>query len=196
MPWKQVIAGAILVRDGLPWVVSNTDMTIPTPSGVGPGNGTLVKLVADYSGRPPTVAGKPETPLFEETLARVGGDRPLMVGDRLDTDIEGAHRMGWESLLVLTGVTGVRELVAARPHERPSYIGLDLRDLEAPHGVAEGSDTGWALGGWLAEVDGGELLVRGEGSPQDWWRVVASAAWEHLDTHGGEVGTARLGQPR
>ena len=37
------------------------------------------------------MAGKPEPPLFEETVRRVGGDRPLMVGDRLDTDIEGAH---------------------------------------------------------------------------------------------------------
>ena len=31
---------------------------------------------------------------MDETVRRVGGDRPLMVGDRLDTDIEGAHASG------------------------------------------------------------------------------------------------------
>lgn len=196
MPWKQVIAGAILVRSGLPWVASNTDMTIPTSTGIGPGNGTLVKLVADYSGRTPQVAGKPETPLFEETLARVGGERPLMVGDRLDTDIEGAHRMGWESLLVLTGVTGVAELTAALPHERPTYIGLDLRDLHLPHAAPERSGEGWGAGGWLAEVTDGALRTRGEGSAQDWWRVVAVAAWDHLDTRGIRVETDQLSVPR
>ena len=78
------------MRDGLPWVATNTDLTIPTATGVGPGNGALVRLVAEFAGREPEVAGKPEPPLFEETLRRVGGDRPLVVGDRLDTDIEGA----------------------------------------------------------------------------------------------------------
>ena len=68
MPWKQVVQGAILVRSGLPWVASNTDMTIPTATGVGPGNGTLVRLVAEFAEREPQVAGKPMPPLFEETL--------------------------------------------------------------------------------------------------------------------------------
>src|SRR6478672_7444806 len=108
--WSTVIAGAILVRDGLPWVASNTDMTVPTPDGPGPGNGALVGVVARFADREPVVAGKPETPLFEETLRRVGGDRPLVVGDRLDTDIEGANKVGYDSLLVMTGVTDLATL--------------------------------------------------------------------------------------
>ncbi len=104
MPWKRVVQGAILVRAGLPWVASNTDMTIPTQTGVGPGNGTLVRLVAEYADREPQVAGKPMRPLFDETIMRVGGDHPLVIGDRLDTDIEGAVAAGMDSLLVLTGV--------------------------------------------------------------------------------------------
>ena len=92
--WSTVIAGAILVRDGLPWVASNTDLTVPTPDGPGPGNGALVGVVARFAERDPVVAGKPEPPLFEETLRRVGGEKPLVVGDRLDTDIEGANRVG------------------------------------------------------------------------------------------------------
>src|SRR4051812_16887617 len=77
MPWKRVVQGAVLVRSGLPWVASNTDLTLPTAHGIGPGNGALVELVERFSGREAQVAGKPRAPLFEETLARVGGTRPL-----------------------------------------------------------------------------------------------------------------------
>jgi ribonucleotide monophosphatase NagD (HAD superfamily) len=90
--WRTGIDGAILVKRGLPWVASNTDLTVPTPAGPGPGNGVLVRAVQEFAEVTPRVAGKPEPPLIEETVRRVGGDRPLMVGDRLDTDIEGAVR--------------------------------------------------------------------------------------------------------
>jgi glycerol 3-phosphatase-2 len=189
MPWQRVVQGSILVRAGLPWVASNTDMTIPTANGVGPGNGTLVRLVEQFADREAEVAGKPMAPLFEETLTRVGGQHPLMIGDRLDTDIEGARNMGWDSLLVLTGVTGLAELVAATEHERPTYIGRDLGALShaqvAPE-VAEGQVT---QGGWTASVRDGRLVVDGDGDADDWWRVVAVAAWRHLDDTGQPVET-------
>ncbi len=195
MPWKRVVEGAILVRDGLPWVASNTDMTIPTETGVGPGNGTLVRLVAKYAGREPEVAGKPMRPLFEETLTRVGGEHPLVVGDRLDTDIEGAVTMGWDSLLVLTGVTGLHELVRARPEERPTYIAPDLAALAEAQTAPEETDGKVELGGWTATVDGDQLAVDGEGSAADWWRVVAVAAWRHLDETGQPVATDGVQPP-
>jgi glycerol 3-phosphatase-2 len=187
MPWKQVVQGAILVRSGLPWVVSNTDMSIPTATGVGPGNGTLVRLVAAFSEREPQVAGKPMSPLFEETITRVGGAHPLVVGDRLDTDIEGAVGMGWDSLLVLTGVTGLPDLVRAEAARRPTYIGEDLGALGMPQAAPEVGDQEVTQGGWKASVEDGRLLVEGEGSADDWWRVAAVAAWRHLDDTGQPV---------
>ncbi len=192
MPWKQVMAGAVLVREGLPWVASNTDMSIPTATGIAPGAGTLVELVQRFAERDPQVAGKPERPLFEETLERVGGSRPLVVGDRLDTDIEGAVTMGWDSLLVLTGVSGLAEIVRATPAERPTYIGADLESLHQPHPCPEGAE----LGGWSARVDEGRLVVDGDGEAADWWRVVAVAAWQHLDEHDQPVATDGLEPPR
>ena len=193
--WKTVIDGAILVRRGLPWIASNTDRTVPTPNGPGPGNGVLVGAVADFAQVEPMVAGKPETPLFEETLRRVGGDRPLVIGDRLDTDIEGAVRAGFDSLLVMTGVTGLAELVAAEPHTRPTYVSADLAGLLHEHDRPAPRDAGWQLGGWHAEVDGSALAVSGDGTADDWWRVVAVAAWDHLDRTGSAVDTSRLTQP-
>jgi glycerol-1-phosphatase len=163
---------------------------VPTPAGPGPGNGALVGVVARFAGRDPVVAGKPEPPLFEETLRRVGGERPLVVGDRLDTDIEGANRTGYASLLVMTGVTGPAELVAAGPELRPTYLGADLGALGRDHPVpttagSDGEVPHVRQEGWRATVDdGGRLVVEGDGSTDAWWRVVATAAWTHLDTHG------------
>lgn len=195
MPWRQVVDGAILVRSGVPWVASNTDLTFPTDRGIGPGNGTLVRLLADYAGVEPVVAGKPESALFEETLDRVGGSRPLVVGDRLDTDIAGAVRLGWDSLLVLTGVTDLSELVAAPIESRPTYIGSDLAALHTPGlepvaveggGAAPAGTEGAAarVDGWCAQVLHGRLVVDGSGSVDAWWRAAATAAWRHLDATG------------
>jgi glycerol 3-phosphatase-2 len=194
--WGTVIAGAILVREGLPWVASNTDATVPTPHGPGPGNGALVGVVARFAGREPVVAGKPEPPLMRETRLRTGGERPLVVGDRLDTDIEGARRSGFDSLLVMTGVTDVGVLAAAAPEQRPTYVAADLGALARSQAVPEVADGRVGDGAWHARVDGdGRLHVEGtEGLAGDsaqgpestdaWWRVVATTAWRHLDATG------------
>ena len=184
VPWRRIMRAAVRVRDGLPWVASNTDLTLPTPDGTAPGHGVLVRMLSDFAGVEPVVAGKPARPLLDETVRRVGGDRPLMVGDRLDTDIEGAHRADVDSLLVLTGVTGLAELVAATPEKRPTYLALDLAGLFDVHEEPRRNDDGtWGQGGWSATVEG-VLRVAGGGEPSDWWRAVAAAAWEHLDEHG------------
>jgi glycerol-1-phosphatase len=193
--WKTVINGAILVKRGLPWVASNMDMTVPTAEGLGPGNGVLVTAVADYAGRTPVVAGKPMTPLFEETRRRVGGEHPLVVGDRLDTDIEGATASGLDSLLVMTGVTGTAEIVAATPALRPSYISADLSGLGRPQPVPVSGQDGHELGGWRSRVTEGVLSIDGEGTHDDWWRLVAAAGWHHLDTVGRVVDVSALRAP-
>ena len=106
-------------------------------------------------------------------MRRVGGSRPLMVGDRLDTDIEGAHEVGVDSLLVLTGVTGLADLVAAGPGLRPTYVAADVDGLLAPHPAPTRAGGAWTADGWTARVDGGRLVVEGDGSPRDWWRAAA-----------------------
>jgi HAD superfamily hydrolase (TIGR01450 family) len=194
--WRDIMQAAVRIRDGLPWVASNTDMTFPTEYGVAPGHGVLVETISRFSEVEPEVAGKPRRPLLDETVRRVGGRRPLMVGDRLDTDITGAHEAGLDSLLVLTGVTGLSELVAARPDERPTYLAPDLGGLDVPHQVPCQAEGSWRLGGWTARVqDGGRLAVSGAGPRSDWWRVVAQAAWQHLDDTGSAVDLEGLRAP-
>ena len=190
--WRDVMRAAVRVRDGLWWVASNTDSSIPTNYGVAPGHGVLVETVSRFAGVTPVVAGKPARPLLDETVRRVGGERPLMVGDRLDTDIAGAVNAGVDSLLVFTGVTGLAELVRARPGERPTYVAADLAGLLTSHDPPEqvGSET--RSGGWRLTVSEGRVEVTGAGSVDEWWRGVACGAWTHLDRTGAVLDTQGL----
>jgi glycerol 3-phosphatase-2 len=196
MPWRQVIDGAILVKAGLPWVASNLDATVPTQRGPGPGNGALVALVAGFSGREPVVAGKPRAPLFEETLTRVGGSRPLVIGDRIDTDIDGAHAVGWDSLLVMTGVTTIEDLASLEPGRRPTYVGADLGRLGRGPLLPVRTDGALVVQGWQARVDGGALRIDGSGDADGWWTAAAAALWEHRDVTGSDADPGTAVPPR
>ena len=195
VPWRDVMRAATDIKDGLPWVASNTDMTIPTAYGTAPGHGVQVELLSRFSGVEPRVAGKPARPLLDETVRRVGGTRPLMVGDRLDTDIAGAAHGGVDSLLVMTGVTGLEELVRAEGDERPTYVAADLAGLTSTWQAPERAEHGWSHGGWTVEIHEGRLRVEGDGSPTAWWQVVAAAAWRWLDDEGTAVDTSGLDAP-
>jgi len=132
---------AYAVQGGATWVATNTDGTLPTDRGVAPGNGSLVAAVERAVGNPPhLVAGKPAPPLYLLCARRL--DLPpaqvLAIGDRLDTDIEGAVSAGMDSLLVLTGVDDLRACLAAPPHRRPTWVAPDLRALLAGPGDVGG----------------------------------------------------------
>jgi len=144
--WADLAEATFAVRAGLPWVATNLDRTFPTPRGPAPGNGSLVGVVAATAGRQPdAVAGKPEPALFAEALRRTGGQRPLVVGDRLDTDIAAASRLGIPSLLVLTGICDASQANAAVGEQIGTYVAPDLRallpggELHPWPGVAAGS---------------------------------------------------------
>jgi HAD superfamily hydrolase (TIGR01450 family) len=127
--WKQLAEGSLAIERGLLWVATNVDATIPSPRGRVLGNGSLVAALRHATGAEPLVAGKPLPPLMEESVERSGALRPIVVGDRLDTDIEGANASGIPSLLVLTGVTDWQDLIGVEPRFRPTYLDLDLRGL-------------------------------------------------------------------
>ena len=182
--WSQLAEAAVAIRAGARWVATNTDATMPSPRGPVPGNGSLVAALATALRRPPdTVVGKPEPTMVEVAARGPDGLRhTLVVGDRLDTDVECAFRAGMDSLLVLTGVTSPTDLLRAAPHERPTHVAADLRALSAPAdqvrvpvergGVVEGD-------GWRVTRDGNRLHLSGDGSPAAALRALAAGAWAH-----------------
>ena len=128
--WSDLAEATFAVRAGLPWIATNLDSTFPSARGIAPGNGALVQVVAQTAGRAPdAVAGKPEPALLHEAIARTGALRPLMIGDRLDTDIAAGSRLGIPTLLVGTGVATLEEGRSASGDERPTFVADDLTCL-------------------------------------------------------------------
>ncbi|HEY6278894.1 MAG TPA: HAD-IIA family hydrolase [Streptosporangiaceae bacterium] len=185
--------GTLAVQGGALFVATNADRTMPTPRGRQPGNGALIAVIATATGREPLVAGKPEPPLHAEAVARSGARRPLVVGDRLDTDIEGAVRAGSDSLLVLTGVSRPLDAVLAPPQRRPSYLAEDLTGLLTPHPPVVGGGGGFRCRGWLARPARGQFVVEGAGERIDGLRALCAAAWSGSGPSAGAV-TAALSQ--
>ena len=129
--WAELAEAALAIRAGALWVTANLDLTLPTERGLLPGNGSMVAALQAATGAQPLVAGKPAPALMEDALARGTFTSPLVVGDRLDTDIAGANAAGLPSLMVLTGVSTAAEAVHAPPAQRPTFIGADLTALAA-----------------------------------------------------------------
>ena len=180
--WRQLSEASFAIQAGLPWFASNTDMTNPTSRGIAPGNGSLVQAIRNATGVSPIVAGKPEKALFDETIERVGGEHPLVVGDRLDTDIDGAINAGTDSLAVLTGVSTLQEIVDAAPKHRPTFISADLAGLNETHAEIEYDADRARCGSATALVRDDVVSVEG-GDPTsvDALRAVVGLAWSVRD---------------
>ena len=168
--WRELAQASYAVASGAVFVATNTDMSIPTPQGMAPGNGALVAAVVAATGCEPLVAGKPRAPLMDESVERVGSRSPLVVGDRLDTDIEAGRATGMPTLLVLTGVTDVATLLAAPPEARPTFLSADLRGLLAPADVVslDGAVTAGGTGDGLSALRAGcrrAWAARDDGRP-------------------------------
>lgn len=175
--WVDLAEASVAIRAGASWVATNTDRTLPSGRGPLPGNGSLVAALRHALDRAPdVVVGKPEPALFATAARRAGAGRALVVGDRLDTDIEGARRAGLDSLLVLTGVSDVPELLAAAEARRPTHVAVDLAGLFDPAAVVRVPGAP-ETGGWSASVVDGAVELRGAGRPLDALAALCAVAW-------------------
>lgn len=175
--WKDLAEAAYVVSAGALWVATNTDMSIPQARGIAPGNGTLVAAVAAATGKQPRVAGKPEAPLFHAAAKRLGAERPLVVGDRLDTDILGGNNAGFATVAVLTGVDTRESILSARAAERPAYIIENLQDLYRPYPEVTQQDGTFSCGDATARVANGAVGIIGSQDDLDAWRAACAAWW-------------------
>lgn len=177
--WPDLAEAALAIRGGAVWMAANVDRTLPTERGLLPGNGSMVAALRTATDSEPQIAGKPSPSIMADALVRNEFRAPLAVGDRLDTDIEGANAADLPSLLVLTGVSTAAETVRAEPAQRPTYIGADLRALMDDADSLRITDHP----GWLVDVQGDTVTVTSTGNDTDAddlsiVRAVARAVWD------------------
>ena len=175
--WPDLAEAALAIRGGALWVAANVDVTLPSERGLLPGNGSMVAALQTATNREPLVAGKPQPRLLTDALSRGDFRNPLVIGDRLDTDIAGANSAGLPSLLVLSGVSTASETVRAIRSERPNYIATDLRSLyDRADLLRVGPHPSWRI-----EIGEAAVTVHNTGSePRDSLTVVratANAVW-------------------
>jgi glycerol-1-phosphatase len=184
--YEKLKAASLLVQRGAGLVATNPDASYPAPDGLWPGAGAILASVTTTTGATPEIVGKPNAPLFELARERAGGGAAISVGDRLDTDVAGASRLGWDSLLVFTGVTHPANLV--RAEDLPTYVGGDLSALVRPAASVQ------PMG--LDDTRGVGTLLRAAGLNDD--RLVDDTRvgeWVAVDAGDGAiVGTVALEQ--
>ncbi|WP_213455306.1 HAD-IIA family hydrolase [Rhizomonospora bruguierae] len=187
--WAQLAEASVAIRAGAQWVATNTDRTLPSVRGPLPGNGSLVAVLRTALEREPDlVVGKPEPALFRTAASRADARWPLVVGDRLDTDIEGAVRAGMDSLLVLTGVSTARDLLTAPPLRRPTYVAENLGALADAGSAAPVPSAG---DDWTLREAGDGLELSGAGRPAGALAALCARAWS-----GEPVGRVRGATPQ
>jgi glycerol 3-phosphatase-2 len=182
--WPDLATASVAVQRGALWILTNPDLTLPMPDGQVPGNGSLARAVEAAAGRAPdAIAGKPHPALMQVSISRTRARSPLVVGDRLDTDIAGAVGVGVPSLVVLTGISDIATLLLAGRGERPDYVGEDLRALTSPPAATGGpegpgfSAGRWGIAGATAWVEGGDLRLECDGDWVAGLQSACAAAW-------------------
>ncbi|MEV6612157.1 HAD-IIA family hydrolase [Kutzneria sp. NPDC051319] len=172
--WRDLAEAALAIRNGALWVACNVDATLPTERGLLPGNGSMVTALRAATDVEPVVAGKPARPLMDQAIRSAGARKPLVVGDRLDTDILGATNAELDALLVLTGVATPGQVLEAPAELRPRFLAADLSGLLVPVSeveIAKQPD-------WDVQVDDDTLTVTGSGDPLALLRGLCAAWWQ------------------
>ena len=179
--WADLAEAAYAINAGAAWIATNTDKTIPQARGIAPGNGALVAAVRNAVGHDPLVAGKPEAPLFHTAANRLGANSPLVVGDRLDTDILGGNNAGMATALVLTGVDSGETALRARTAERPQFIIDTLAQLYQPYPEITHDGARVTCGAAAATVANAQgrhtLHIAGDPADSNAWRAACAAWW-------------------
>lgn len=189
--WRDLAEAAYAVAGGAWFVASNLDLSLPTERGFAPGNGALVGAVRAATGVEPSTAGKPGPAMYRLAVERCGGGRPLVIGDRLDTDLGGAQAAGYPGLHVFTGVSTPRDVVMAQPGERPHFLGADLRALHEAHPAPERTGDGWRVRDVLGRVRDARLELEGDVDGVDAVRAACAAVWS-AGTEGVKVDPATV----
>ena len=194
--WALLSEGAFAIERGAAFYASNLDATLPIERGQALGNGSLVRAIQHATRKRPIAGGKPEPGIYRRASELVGAQKPIAVGDRLETDIMGAVAAGVPALHVLTGVHQARDVIRAPRGQRPSYLAIDMRGLLEAHPAPKHHRDGtWTCGvSQVAKATRSGVLTLDDVELTepvtisiDSYRALAAAAWEYADGAGSPV---------
>lgn len=132
LTWKEMSEAALSISRGAVYLVSNLDTTLPSERGFMVGNGAVAAAITTTTGVVPASAGKPQPPMFTQSAEKMGATKPLVIGDRLDTDIAGGNAAEFDTFMVVTGVSSHLDAINAPKALRPTMMGADMRALNQP----------------------------------------------------------------
>ncbi len=188
--WTTLEGACLAIQRGARWFATNSDLTRPTELGLVPGAGAQLNVVRSAVDAEPLEAGKPSPPLLHETMSRLHAQHPIFVGDRLDTDILAANRVGIDSLFVFTGAHGKHDLLRADEELRPTWIGHGVPTLLRPAREAAWDGDTCRVGKQRARLGDDDRIVLA-GVPEahedqyDAAWAVLQVAWRHRDADAG-----------
>lgn len=127
---RQVTKAIRLIIDGAHFLATNPDPTGPSDEGIVPACGAMANLIEKASGKSPFFCGKPNPFMMRSALNYLGvhSEDTVMIGDRMDTDIIAGLQSGMETILVLSGVTSLKD-IENFPY-RPKKIVKSINDIE------------------------------------------------------------------
>lgn len=129
LTYEKLLHATLLIRSGVPFIVTNPDSTLPIPEGFAPGAGSISAAIQAATDIEPVVIGKPQPEMYQIALDRmnVTPDETIVVGDRLETDIAGGQSLGCVTGVVLSGVSTREDATSWKP--TPNFIEPDLAAL-------------------------------------------------------------------
>jgi NagD protein len=124
-----------MVLDGAKLIATNLDPNCPTNSGTRPGCGAIVSLIEKATGIQAFSVGKPSPVMMRMARKELGmaTSETIMIGDTMETDIQGGVQMGYRTILVLSGGSSREDL--AKYAYQPDLIIDSVADLEERTGL-------------------------------------------------------------
>ncbi len=133
LTYGKLRAAVRAILNGAVFVATNLDHVIPVADGVDPGAGAIVSAIERATLRSIDFdAGKPGGWIMDLAFRALGNpprDGVVVIGDRIDTDVEMARRYGVRSILVLTGLTRAEDLKNIGGRLTNTTVVRDLSEL-------------------------------------------------------------------
>lgn len=127
LTYEKLKYAALAIGKGALFIGTNPDTTYPSEEGIIPGAGSILAALQTATGRAPLIIGKPNEPVYEIVEEKLKADEIWVVGDRLDTDIAFAKRIGAKAIMVLTGVSTLEDV--ERSDFKPDLILPTIKEL-------------------------------------------------------------------